>query len=190
MSSLLTPTESLIYRAGYGDGAHLPLHPPDFDNDSIGEAMSSEPNDAWDIYHDLSSQGLAVSDSTDGPMALLTMLDEDYFYVDEVTHRNTIYNVLQSQWHSGGRGYCEAPEMDFRDFESALRSQEIVSIAVIRAIDELQLATSSTQDVAVADATTPTAYEKQWDNLRESPFYDLLREFASVFPEEVPQSLP
>ncbi|KAF0721645.1 hypothetical protein Ae201684P_007762 [Aphanomyces euteiches] len=89
-----------------------------------------------------------------------------------------------------GEDIVKLHEMDFRDFENALRSQEIVSIAGIRAIDELQLGTSSTQDVAVADIATPTAYEKQWDNLRESPFYDLLREFASVFPEEVPQSLP
>ncbi|KAG9399594.1 hypothetical protein AC1031_011982 [Aphanomyces cochlioides] len=186
--------------------------PADFDNDGIGEAMSSEiDDDAWDVCHVIQSGAPATLDSATDTMALSALHDANSYYVDQETRRNTIFNVLQSRRfsdvrstrrskrHQGaigrdlpqtGEEIVKLPEMDYCAFESALRSHEIVSIAVIYAMDELQLATSSTLDPAVADAHGTSTYDQHWDALRASPFFDLLREFADVFPEEVPPSLP
>ncbi|CAK4342521.1 unnamed protein product, partial [Aphanomyces euteiches] len=59
MSNELTPDSNRVSQFTARDMATEPtclLHPPDFDNDGIGGAMSSEPDDAWDVNHDLPSQ--------------------------------------------------------------------------------------------------------------------------------------
>jgi hypothetical protein len=42
-----------------------------------------------------------------------------------------------------------------------------------------------------SDATRQERFDSQgWDAMKASPFYDLLREYQDVFPEEVPCELP
>jgi len=82
------------------------------------------------------------------------------------------------------------PEWHFRTFEAAMRRGEVRSIAVIRSIDELDLMSSSTEDTDV-DPNKQSRFESQsWDALKNNPYIDLLREFADVFPDEVPCKLP
>ncbi|KAG9415663.1 hypothetical protein AC1031_000046, partial [Aphanomyces cochlioides] len=67
--------------------------PADFDNDGIGDAMSSEiDDDAWDVCHVIQSGAPATLDSATDTMALSALHDADSYYVDEETRRNTIFN--------------------------------------------------------------------------------------------------
>ncbi|KAF0725494.1 hypothetical protein Ae201684_016057 [Aphanomyces euteiches] len=90
-----------------------------------------------------------------------------------------------------GEEIVKLPEMSFREFKRAIRSGDIVSIALIQPVDELELNTSSTLDTEVASGKTAlSSYMKTWEALRTNPYYDHLREYEDVFPEEVPENLP
>ncbi|KAH9090422.1 hypothetical protein Ae201684P_014225 [Aphanomyces euteiches] len=90
-----------------------------------------------------------------------------------------------------GEEIVKLPEMSFREFKRAIRSGDIVSIALIQPVDELELNTSSTLDTEVTSGKTAlSSYMKTWEDLRTNPYYDLLREYEDVFPEEVPETLP
>jgi hypothetical protein len=58
--------------------------------------------------------------------------------------------------------------------------------------DVVSLRSSSVQDEAVLNEKTKIQrFESQgWSSLKNSPFYELLREFEDVFPDEVPAELP
>jgi hypothetical protein len=137
--------------------------------------------------------------------------DDPSMDIDETTRRNTLANVASTRRRvrvdsvflshcdleelpQVGKDIVQLPEMSFEAFEDAMRSCEIASIAVIQAVQDVSLAISSTMDVDAIDDPTPpsepSAYLKAWDALKTNPHYDLLREFAAVFPEEVPQTLP
>jgi hypothetical protein len=79
------------------------------------------------------------------------------------------------------------PELSYRSFTSALRRQEIISIAMIQTMDDMDLGSSSTVDASVVEDVRPAS---TWDSLRDSPYIGLIREFADIFPAEVPSSLP
>jgi len=58
--------------------------------------------------------------------------------------------------------------------------------------DVVSLRSSSVQDEAVLNEKTKIQrFESQgWSSLKNSPFYELLKEFEDVFPDEVPAELP
>ncbi|KAF0726898.1 hypothetical protein Ae201684P_010443 [Aphanomyces euteiches] len=85
----------------------------------------------------------------------------------------------------------QLPEMSFSAFQDALRSGDIMSIALIQCVDDLQLNSTSTMDAeVVGSSAAATPYMKTWKSLKANPFYALLREYEDVFPEEVPDTLP
>ncbi|KAF0740969.1 hypothetical protein AaE_008706 [Aphanomyces astaci] len=75
----------------------------------------------------------------------------------------------------------------FNAFVASLRAQEIRGIAMISIDEELDLLSTPTADDSVLP---PPAKSQTWDSLCTNPFFDLLREFADVFPDEVPSRLP
>ncbi|KAH9196097.1 hypothetical protein AeNC1_001912 [Aphanomyces euteiches] len=77
-----------------------------------------------------------------------------------------------------GKEIVKLPEMSFKAFNDTVRSGEIVSIALIQGVDEMELNTSSTVETDVV--------RRQG---RISLIEDL-GEFEDVFPEEVPETLP
>ena len=82
--------------------------------------------------------------------------------------------------------------LDFEEFLDNLKEGDISEIAVLTASPKLEeLNSSSTMDESVLESTKTSRFESQgWDNLKNSPFYDLLWEFRDIFPEKVPCRLP
>ncbi|KAH9185340.1 hypothetical protein AeNC1_012685 [Aphanomyces euteiches] len=81
------------------------------------------------------------------------------------------------------------PEMSFRSFTRLLHANEPLSIAVICTDDDGCLHTTSTMDTDVLDDADKTA-RTTWESLKTSPYYDILKEYKDVFPDEVPAALP
>ncbi|KAF1327765.1 reverse transcriptase, partial [Globisporangium splendens] len=71
-------------------------------------------------------------------------------------------------------------------------SSNAESAAQRHPLDECFLASSSVMDTDVLDEPTKKGrFQAQgWESLKDSPFYELLKEYEDVFPEEVPSRLP
>ena len=83
------------------------------------------------------------------------------------------------------------PEMKYDDFLMDFKKGNIRSLAILGVTEEEQsLLSTSTMDTTVDD-TKISRYESQgWNSLRGNPYYELLKEFQDVFPDEVPSRLP
>jgi hypothetical protein len=103
------------------------------------------------------------------------------------------------------------PEMKINDLLKSLQSDEVEQICSIVVKNEndkddnkniiinngnlqskiLNVNTSSVMDEEVKESTKIERFQTQgWKNLESSPFYELLREFEDVFPDEIPCQLP
>ena len=90
------------------------------------------------------------------------------------------------------------PHIEYEDFLDDVQCGTIVEVCVITPITEntsINLShsvESSTEYLAaIASETKATRFEAQgWEALRDNPYYDLLREYEDIFPEEIPPCLP
>ncbi|ETV69602.1 hypothetical protein H257_14741 [Aphanomyces astaci] len=79
------------------------------------------------------------------------------------------------------------PEMSFHSLVESLRAHDIAALAMITVEEETDLFSTSTADYSALAAPLKS---QTWDSLRSSPYYDLLKEFEDVFPDDVPCRLP
>jgi hypothetical protein len=95
------------------------------------------------------------------------------------------------------------PAMSWKKFSRGLRegtleqvciiSEEEMTIDVTKKVEELhQLLVEAApgEDSPSAKTKRERFEEQSWSSLKSSPFYDVLREYADVFPDEVPAELP
>ena len=81
-------------------------------------------------------------------------------------------------------------EMSFSAFAGVLRRQEVLAVAVIHSVEEVELSTSSTLDREVDVEHVANPSKATWDGLKYNPYFELIEEFRDVFPDEVPGTLP
>ncbi|KAF0744080.1 hypothetical protein Ae201684_001343 [Aphanomyces euteiches] len=80
-----------------------------------------------------------------------------------------------------GEEIVKLPEMSFREFKRAIRSGDIVSIALIQPVDELELNTSSTLDTEVASGKTASYLHKFSEN-----FASIARPLSTLLSKDEP----
>ncbi|ETV77213.1 hypothetical protein H257_09100 [Aphanomyces astaci] len=78
-------------------------------------------------------------------------------------------------------------EMSFHSLVESLGAHEIAALVMHIVEEEMDLFSTSTADESVLDAPLKSQTR---DSLRSNPYYDLLKEFDDVFPDEVPCRLP
>jgi hypothetical protein len=95
---------------------------------------------------------------------------------------------------------CDLDTMTHDEFLNSLKCGEIEQICFNRpeledvpiSVKAINCQSSSVEDEAVLNEKTKIErFESQgWDSLKGSPFYEVLKEYEDVFPEEVPAELP
>ena len=89
------------------------------------------------------------------------------------------------------QGVTQLPELGYAEFLRELHDGEIEEIAVPTVATVVDLNFSSNADETVLrDEEQPRLDSQAWLAVKDSPFYDVLLEFADIFPEKVPQGLP
>ena len=82
--------------------------------------------------------------------------------------------------------------LHYRDFLHELKSGDIEEIAMIvpsRTV-EVQALTEEGDTAAEVDGKKARFNSQSWEALKDNPSIDVLREYADVFPDEVPSTLP
>ncbi len=99
---------------------------------------------------------------------------------------------------SSSSAIVSLPEMTQEEFLSALTGEEVEQVCWVVQQPNERVDTASAMLSLFHAAEQPSAsmtkmdrVESQgWDSLKANPFYELLREFEDIFPEEVPPELP
>ena len=87
------------------------------------------------------------------------------------------------------------PIESYESFLSDLKEGQVQQICTLTGISDEDYAylqsTSCEKEMVLNEKTKIERFDSQgWDSLKDSPFYELLKEFEDVFPDEVPCTLP